>query len=141
MVGVVTDVTQILTTGVNSKFTLTTNGYFTGTGFSASNGGVAGSGVAGVEYFLNANCAGITQALDDNTAPSLTDTPPTTVGYVRKPLVFSTTTVGGHIITYRGDVNNAGQSSFTGYTGSLPEFADLPTGSIVMGTTGSPRLA
>jgi hypothetical protein len=137
VIGIVTDVTAISTTGVNSKFTLTTNGYFTGTGFSASNGGVAGSGVAGVEYFLNANCAGTTQALDDNTAPSLTDTPPTTVGYVRKPLVFSTTTVGGHIITYRGDVNNAGQSSFTGYTGSLPEYADLPTGSIVMGTTGS----
>jgi hypothetical protein len=56
---------------------------------------------------------------------------------VRKPLIFTTTAQGGHIISYRGDVFNASQSSFAGYTGSLPEFADLPAGSIVMGTTGS----
>ena len=41
------------------------------------------------------------------------------------------------MISYRGDVNNAGQSSFTGYTGASAEYADLPAGSIVMGTTGS----
>jgi hypothetical protein len=137
VVGIVTAVNEIETYDVNSKFTLTTDGYFTSVGLSASNAGVAGNMVAGVEYFLAASCAGTTQALDDNTAPSITDTPPTTVGFVRKPLLFSTTTGGGHIISYRGDVNNAGQSSFTGYTGSLPEYADLPTGSIVMGTTGS----
>lgn len=139
VVGIVTAVTEIDPgTDVNSKFTLTTDGYYTGgVGLSASNGGVDGNAVAGVEYFLNANCAGTTQALDDNTAPSFTDIPPATIGHVRKPLIFTTTTQGGHIISYRGDVNNAGQSSFTGYTGSLAEYADLPTGSIVMGTTGS----
>jgi len=137
VVGIVTDVTEIVTTDVNSKFTLTTDGYFSGTGISASNGGVNGNAAAGVEYFLNANCAGTTQALDDNTAPSLTDTPPTTVGYVRKPLLFTTTNVSGHIISYRGDVNNAGQSSFTGYTGASADYIDLPVGSIVIGFTGS----
>jgi hypothetical protein len=142
VVGIVTDVTQIAgqgATGVNNKFTITTNGYFvaSGTGYSASNSGITGNAVAGVEYFLSANSAGSTQAFDDNTAPSLTDTPPTTIGYVRKPLLFSTTTQGGHIISYRGDVNNSGQSSFTGYTGASPDNIDLPIGSIVIGFTGS----
>jgi hypothetical protein len=142
VVGLVTDVTQIAgqgATGVNYKFTMTTNGYFvaSGAGYSATNGVVIGNAQAGVEYFLSANSAGSTQAFDDNTAPSLTDTPPTTIGYVRKPLLFSTTTQGGHIIAYRGDVNNAGQSSFTGYTGSSSDYTDLPLGSIVIGFTGS----
>jgi hypothetical protein len=138
VVGIVTDVTEIPSTKVNFKFTLTTDGYYTGAvGLCATNGTVAGNAVAGVQYFLNVNCAGNTQALDNNSAPSFTNTPPTTVGQVRKPLIFTTTAQGGHIISYRGDVFNASQSSFAGYTGSLPEFADLPAGSIVMGTTGS----
>lgn len=137
VLGIVTDVTEIGVSEVNSSFVITTGGYFSSAGLSASNSGVPGNMIAGVEYFLAAGCAGITQALDDNTAPSLSDRPPTLVGQVRKPLLFSTTTVSGHIISYRGDVNNSAQSSFTGYTGSLAEYADLPTGSIVMGTTGS----
>jgi hypothetical protein len=138
VVGIVTDVTEIASTKVNFKFTLTTDGYYTGAvGLSATNGTVAGNAVAGVQYFLNVDCAGNTQALDNNSAPSFTNTPPTTVGQVRKPLMFTTTTQGGHIISYRGDVFNAAQSSFAGYTGLLPEYADLPAGSIVMGTTGS----
>jgi hypothetical protein len=138
VVGIVTDVTEIASSKVNFKFTLTTDGYYTGAvGLSATNGTVAENAVAGVQYFLNVDCAGNTQALDNNSAPSFTDTPPSLVGQVRKPLMFTTTTKGGHIISYRGDVYNAAQSSFAGYAGSLPEYADLPTGSIVMGTTGS----
>ena len=148
VIGIVTDINEILVgagstpTGVNSKFTMATNGYFSSaTGVSATNSGTPGSMVAGVQYFLNKDCAGTggvpDTALDDNPAPSFTDTPPTEIGYVRKPLVFSVSTVGAQILSYRGDVNNAGQSSFTGYTGSLAAYADLPTGSIVMGTTGS----
>ena len=76
-------------------------------------------------------------ALDDDPSPSFTDTPPTDVGYVRKPLAFSVSTIGAQVITYRGDVNNAGQSSFTGYTGASADYIDLPTGSIVMGVTGA----
>jgi len=138
VVGIVTGVTEIPSTKVNFKFTLTTDGYYTGAvGLSATNSGVPGNAVAGVQYFLNTDCAGNTQALDNNSAPSFTNTPPTTVGQVRKPLMFTTTTQGGHIISYRGDVYNAAQSSFAGYVGALPEFADLPAGSVVIGTTGS----
>lgn len=138
VVGIVTDVTEIASTKVNFKFTLTTDGYYTGAvGLSATNNTIPGNAVAGVQYFLNTDCAGNTQAFDNNSAPSFTNTPPTTVGQVRKPLMFTTTTQGGHIISYRGDVYNAAQSSFAGYVGALPEFADLPAGSIVMGTTGS----
>jgi hypothetical protein len=103
---------------------------------SASNSGTSGNMVAGTQYFLSAGSAGDTQAFESS-VPSITNTPPTLVGQVRKPLLFSTTATSGHIISYRGDVNNSGQSSFTGYTGELAAYADLPTGSIVMGTTGS----
>lgn len=146
VIGIVTDVKEIIlsgiSTGVNYQFTMSTNGYFSSvSGISANNSGTPGNMVAGVQYFLDKDCAGTggvpLTALDDNLAPSFTDTPPTEIGYVRKPLAFSVSTISAQIITYRGDVNNSGQSSFTGYTGSLAAYADLPTGSIVMGTTGS----
>lgn len=142
VIGIVTDVKEIavggLSTGVNYQFTMTTNGYFSAVGgISATNSGVEGNMVAGVQYFLNKDCAGSTMALDDDPSPSFTDTPPTDVGYVRKPLAFSVSTIGAQVITYRGDVNNAGQSSFTGYTGASADYIDLPTGSIVMGVTGA----
>lgn len=138
VVGIVTDVTPISTSTVNSKFSITTTGFFdaTSTGITATNSGTSGNIVAGTQYFLSAGSAGNTQAFESST-PSITNTPPTLVGQVRKPLLFSTTATSGHIISYRGDVNNAAQSSFTGYTGASAEYADLPTGSIVMGTTGS----
>jgi hypothetical protein len=138
VVGIVTDITPIETSAVNSKFSITTTGFFdaTNTGVSASNSGTSGNMVAGTQYFLSAGSAGDTQAFESS-VPSITNTPPTLVGQVRKPLLFSTTATSGHIISYRGDVNNSGQSSFTGYTGELAAYADLPTGSIVMGTTGS----
>ena len=138
VVGIVTDVSEIDTSDVNYKFTVTTTGFFdaTITGISASNSGSPGNMVAGNQYFLSAGSAGNTQAFESS-VPSITNTPPALVGQVRKPLLFSTTAVSGHIISYRGDVNNSGQSSFTGYTGASAEYADLPTGSIVMGTTGS----
>ena len=142
VIGIVTEVYPIMVeatdTKVNYKFTMSTNGYFSSvSGISASNVGGSVNMLAGVQYFLSSDSAGTTQALDDNTAPSFTDTPSVTVGHVRKPLAFSVSTVGAQLISYRGDVNNAGQSSFTGYTGALAEYADLPAGSIVMGTTGS----
>ena len=138
VVGIVTDITPVGDSTVNSKFSITTTGFFdaTATGVSASNSGTPGNMVAGTQYFLSAGSAGDTQAFESSIS-SITNTPPTLVGQVRKPLLFSTTSVSGHIISYRGDVNNAGQSSFTGYTGALAEYADLPAGSIVMGTTGS----
>ena len=138
VVGIVTDVSEIDTSDVNYKFTVTTTGFFdaTITGISASNSGSPGNMVAGNQYFLSAGSAGNTQAFESS-VPSITNTPPALVGQVRKPLLFSTTAVSGHIISYRGDVNNSGQSSFTGYTGASAEYADLPAGSIVMGTTGS----
>jgi hypothetical protein len=138
VVGIVTDITPIETSAVNSKFSITTTGFFdaTNTGVSASNSGTSGNMVAGTQYFLSAGSAGDTQAFESS-VPSITNIPPTLVGQVRKPLLFSTTATSGHIISYRGDVNNSGQSSFTGYTGELAAYADLPTGSIVMGTTGS----
>lgn len=139
VVGIVTDVTEIETSDVNSKFTITTTGFFDATdftGLSATNSGNPGQMAAGTQYFLSAGSAGNTQAFESS-IPSITDTPPALVGQVRKPLLFSTTAVSGHIISYRGDVNNAGQSSFTGYTGASADYIDLPTGSIVMGTTGS----
>tara|TARA_R110000868_G_scaffold9867_2_gene48480 strand:- start:52903 stop:54849 length:1947 start_codon:yes stop_codon:yes gene_type:complete len=142
VIGIVTDVKPIVVsgvcTGVNYQFTMATNGYiYSINGISATNATIHGNMVAGVQYFLNSGCAGTTQALDDNTNPSFTDTPPTTVGYVRKPIAFSVSTNSAQLITYRGDVNNAGQSSFTGYIGASADYIDLPTGSIVMGTTGS----
>lgn len=138
VVGIVTDVTPISTSTVNAKFSITTTGFFDATapGITATNSGTPGNMVAGTQYFLSAGSAGNTQAFESST-PSITNIPPTLVGQVRKPLLFSTTPTSGHIISYRGDVNNSGQSSFTGYTGALAEYADLPTGSIVMGTTGS----
>ena len=138
VVGIVTDVTPISTSTVNSKFSITTTGFFdaTATGITANNSGTQGNMVAGTQYFLSAGSAGNTQAFESSTS-SITNIPPALVGQVRKPLLFSTTATSGHIISYRGDVNNAGQSSFTGYTGAMSEYADLPTGSIVMGTTGS----
>jgi hypothetical protein len=138
VVGIVTDITPVGDSTVNSKFSITTTGFFdaTATGVSASNSGTPGNMVAGTQYFLSAGSAGTTQAFESSIS-SITNTPPTLVGQVRKPLLFSTTSVSGHIISYRGDVNNSGQSSFTGYTGALAEYADLPAGSIVMGTTGS----
>jgi hypothetical protein len=146
VIGIVTETYPIfvgaINTGVNYKFTMATNGYISSaSGISATNSGTPGNMVAGVQYFLNKDCAGTggvpLTALDDNPAPSFTDTPPTEIGYVRKPLAFAVSTIGAQLISYRGDVNNAGQSSFSGYTGASAEYADLPTGSIVMGTTGS----
>lgn len=142
VLGIVTSTTAIpdiggTSTGVNYKFSMTTDGFFQEvTGVCASNAGVAGNMANGVQYFLAANCAGTSRAYESN-VPSLTDTPPATIGYVRKPLLNSVSTVSGQIISYRGDVNNAGQSSFTGYTGASADYSDLPVGSIVLGVTGS----
>jgi len=123
--------------GINYKFSLITDGFFQDiNGVSATNGGVAGNMVGGVQYFLAENCAGTSRAYESN-VPSLTNIPPATIGSVRKPLISSTSSVGGHIFSYRGDVNNAGQSSFTGYTGASAEYNDLPVGSMIMGVTGS----
>jgi hypothetical protein len=146
VIGIVTDVKEIviggLSTGVNYQFTMSTNGYFSAVGgISATNSGVEGNMVAGIQYFLNKDCAGTTMALDDDLSPSFTDIPPDNVGYVRKPLAFSVSTNAAQILTYRGDVNNAGQSSFTGYTGASADYIDLPVGSIVMGVTGSGTLS
>jgi hypothetical protein len=143
VIGIVTSVSPIILgavdTKVNYRFTMATNGYMSvGVGgICASNGGVEGNMVAGVQYFLNTDCAGTTQALEDDTSPSFTDTPPSLVGRVRKPIAFSVSTTGAQLINYRGDINNSGQYPFTGYTGSSPDFTDMPIGSIVMGTTGS----
>jgi len=123
--------------GINYKFSIITDGFFQNIGgVCATNGGVVGNMVGGVQYFLAANCAGTSRAYESD-VPSLADAPPTTIGHVRKPLLSSTSTVSGHIISYRGDVNNAGQSSFTGYTGASAEYTDLPVGSMIMGVTGS----
>jgi len=143
VIGIVTAVTPIIVgaidTKVNYRFTMATNGYMSVSvgGICASNGGVEGNMVAGVQYFLNTDCAGSTQAFEDDTSPSFTDTPPSLVGRVRKPIAFSVSTTGAQLNNYRGDINNSGQYPFTGYTGSSPDFTDLPIGSIVMGTTGS----
>lgn len=144
VVGIVTDVTKypissiLNSTDLNSRFTLTTSGYFSNgsTGVSATNGGVDGNIVAGTAYFLNSNCASTTNSFESS-VPSFVDTAPIVINSVRKPLFFSTNLYSGHILSYRGDVYNAGQSAFTGYTGSLASYADLPIGSIVIGFTGS----
>lgn len=139
VIGLVSEVFPIVdgantgNTPVNFKFTLTTNGYFSGIGGVCAD---SGSMSPGVQYFLAANCAG-NSASFESSAASIVSSPPTTIGYVRKPLLFSGSTTSGYIIPYRGDVNNAGQSSFTGYTGSVANYSDLPVGSMVMGVTGS----
>jgi len=144
VVGVVTSTKELAisgsSSGINYEFTMVSDGYFdvSGvlTGVCATVGGVQGNMVGGVQYFLNSDCAGTSRAFESD-VPSLSDSVPTVIGHVRKPLLSSTTPFGGHIISYRGDVNNSGQSSFTGYTGSSAQFNDLPVGSMIMGVTGS----
>lgn len=126
---------------VNYKFTLLTNGYFgEPNGVCATNSsGVNGNLVGGDQYFLSTNSAAspsTTSPCLESPTPSLISTPPTVVGTVRKPVLFSGTTVSAYVLIYRGDVNNDTLPVFTGYTGSLAHREDLPIGSVVMGLTG-----
>lgn len=136
--GVITEVTPIEVSGVavgatatNYKFKVTTDGYFSVPGgMSVDSGGL----VAGTQYFLRSDCAGTTQALENPNQASLSATAPSTVGHVRKPVLFATSTITGHIISYRGDV--VGDQSVTGYTGLIANVADYPVGSLLIGLTG-----
>jgi hypothetical protein len=136
--GVVTEVFPIVDTSgsavggtaTNYKFRVTTDGYFSvAGGMSADSGGL----VAGTQYFLASNAAGTTQARE-STTPSLVSTAPTTVGHVRKPILFATSPITGHIISYRGDV--IGDLSVTGYVGTNADLTDYPVGSVLIGLTG-----
>ena len=118
-----------LQTGVNYRFSVLMDGFFDLTslnGISVMNGSVAGNLTSGSVYYLNSDAVGTTNSLEVANKYSLTTNEPTVIGYVRKPMLFATSSYSGYVFSYRGDVFNGEQSDFTGYTGSDSFYAYLP---------------
>jgi hypothetical protein len=96
---------EIGDSGVYRAFNLLMDGFYEfPAGISATNGGSKSNMQSGKVYFLNSGCAGTTGSLERAGEPCYNDAPPTIPGYVRKPMLFSTSTTTGYLYSYRGDV-------------------------------------
>jgi len=60
----------------------------------------------GSVYFLGTNCVGTSGSFESLVSP-LSTSPASTEGQVRKPLFMATSSVGGYLFSYRGDVRGA----------------------------------
>lgn len=90
----------------NRAFNLMMDGFFSVPGgVSVMNGGAAGALVAGRNYFLGGGITGNGPSLEGVTS-SLTDTAPTAVGAVNKPVLLATSPTSGYVYSYRGAVGN-----------------------------------
>jgi hypothetical protein len=89
--------------GINQSFNLMMDGFFSASGITAINSGTPGSLVAGRNYYLSVNSAGTTGAFEGATA-SLTDSRPTGLNTVDKPVMFATSPTTGYVYSYRGAV-------------------------------------
>jgi hypothetical protein len=90
-------------TGINESFNLMMDGFFSASGITAINSGTPGPLVAGRNYYLSVNSAGTTGAFEGATA-SLTDSRPTGLNTVDKPVMFATSPTTGYVYSYRGAV-------------------------------------
>lgn len=103
--GIVVSREEIGDSGVYRAFNLLMDGFYEfPAGLSAVNGGGAGNMQSGKVYFLNSGSAGTTGSLEKAGTPCYNDAAPALAGYVRKPMLFSTSTTTGYLYSYRGDV-------------------------------------
>lgn len=87
---------------INSNFDVLMDGFFNMGAWSSPYSALT----PGTVYFLNTGCAGTTGSFEKNVA-SLTTTPPSAEGTVRKPLLMATSALSGYLFSYRGDVRGA----------------------------------
>lgn len=107
-------------TGINMKFNVLMDGFFDLTsssgGMSAANGSVPGKLTAGTVYYLNSDTVGTTGSLENASKYCLTSVEPTTIGYVRKPVLLATAPYSGYAFSYRGDVYAGEALTASGYS-------------------------
>jgi hypothetical protein len=70
-------------------------------------------------YYLSVNCAGTSGAFESGTTPFNTSVP-NLAGQVRKPLFMATSSSGGYLFSYRGDVRS--ETSITGSSADVEQF-------------------
>ena len=70
-------------------------------------------------YYLPVNCAGTSGAFESGTNPFSTSVP-NIAGQVRKPLFMATSSSGGYLFSYRGDVRS--ETSITGASADVEQF-------------------
>jgi len=87
---------------INSSFDVLMDGFFNMGAWSSPYSVLT----PGTVYFLNTGCAGTTGSFESGVA-SLTQTPPSAEGTVRKPLLMATSALSGYLFSYRGDVRGA----------------------------------
>ena len=90
------------TNGINDSFDVLMDGFFNVGSWSSPYSTLQ----PGTVYFLNTGCAGTTGSFESGVA-SLTITPPSTEGTVRKPMLMATSALSGYLFSYRGDVRGA----------------------------------
>jgi len=90
------------TNGINDSFDVLMDGFFNVGSWSSPYSSLQ----PGTVYFLNTGCAGTTGSFESGVA-SLTSTPPSTEGTVRKPMLMATSALSGYLFSYRGDVRGA----------------------------------
>ena len=90
------------TNGINDSFDVLMDGFFTVPSWSSPYSTLT----PGTVYFLNTGCAGTTGSFESGVS-SLTSTPPSTEGTVRKPMLMATSALSGYLFSYRGDVRGA----------------------------------